>query len=250
MSQTFTDDFYAASNVVHTDMQAANANFAALKSAFSGVSSPSDPIAGMFWFDTTSNLLKIRNEANNAWQSVWDFGNNKPVVTNLSDEITGTMIASAIKDPAVDVAGLRTLGTGASQACAGNDNRLLTTEMVVGDNIIGRYDREISCSSYTYIPAVGYTIPADGAYRFSFELKNSPNTSFYAYARIYRNGVAVGTERKTTSLSYVYYSEDISGWSLADECMLYMRRYGTSHVTYVKEFRTKVATATIVAPRA
>jgi hypothetical protein len=52
------------------------------------------------------------------------MANNKPVITNLSDEITGAMIAAAVKDPVAGTAGLRTLGTGAQQACAGNDARL------------------------------------------------------------------------------------------------------------------------------
>ena len=43
------------------------------------------------------------------------------------------------------------------------------------------------------------------------------------YGRIYRNGVAVGTERNvSTSPTYTEYSEDISGWSEGDLCQLYV----------------------------
>jgi hypothetical protein len=124
MSQVFTDDCYGSAHTATTDLQAFEDNFAALKSAFSGATEPANTVAGMWWFDTTANILKLRNEANNAWQSVWDFANNKPVITNLSNEITGAMISSAIKDAAAATPSLRTLGTGATQACAGNDSRL------------------------------------------------------------------------------------------------------------------------------
>jgi hypothetical protein len=124
MSQTFTDNCYDSTHKATTDLQAFENNFAALKSAFSGATQPGNTVAGMWWFDTTANILKLRNEANNAWQSVWDFANNKPVIANLSNEITGAMISSAIKNAAAGTASLRTLGTTATSACAGNDPRL------------------------------------------------------------------------------------------------------------------------------
>lgn len=47
-----------------------------------------------------------------------------PDPTIAAGAIGGTEIAAAIKDPAAGTAGLRTLGTGAAQAAAGNDSRL------------------------------------------------------------------------------------------------------------------------------
>lgn len=61
-----------------------------------GPSAPSSPFAGMLWFDSANHLLKVRNEANSAWLSIWDLANNKPVITNLTDEILGTMLADAV----------------------------------------------------------------------------------------------------------------------------------------------------------
>ena len=121
--QTYTDNVFATDHAVQTDMQNIEDNFAALKSAFSGATTPSDTVAGMWWFDTTANILKLRNEANNAWQSVWNFANNKPIVTNNISADFG----AALKDPAAATAGLRTLGTTALKACAGNDARLSDT---------------------------------------------------------------------------------------------------------------------------
>jgi hypothetical protein len=47
-----------------------------------------------------------------------------PNPTVAAGAITGTEIAAAVKDPAAGTAGLRTLGTGSTQAAAGNDSRL------------------------------------------------------------------------------------------------------------------------------
>jgi hypothetical protein len=127
MSQTYTDNCFAPGNVGQTDLGHMEENFAALKSSFSGTTTPSNTVAGMLWLDTTANILKVRNKANNAWLSVWDIANNKPVITNLSAEITLAMMAAACRNAAAGTASLRTLSTTATTACAGNDSRLSNT---------------------------------------------------------------------------------------------------------------------------
>jgi hypothetical protein len=127
MAQTYTDNCFAPGNVGQTDLGHMEENFAALKSSFSGTTPPSNTVAGMLWLDTTANILKLRNEANNAWLSVWDIANNKPVITNLSAEITLAMMAAACIDAAAGTPSLRTLSTTATTACAGNDARLSDT---------------------------------------------------------------------------------------------------------------------------
>ena len=77
MAQNFTDDCFDASHVGQTDLGNIENNFACLKSSFSGTSAPSNPVAGMLWYDTTNNLLKLRNAANNAWLEIYDFGNDR-----------------------------------------------------------------------------------------------------------------------------------------------------------------------------
>jgi hypothetical protein len=150
-AQTFTDDCYDSTHTATTDLQAFEDNFAALKSTFSGATEPANIVAGMWWYDTTANILKIRNEANNAWQSVWDFANNKPVITNLSNEITGAMISSTVKDAAAGTASLRTLGTAATSACAGNDARLSDARTASGGNAT----YATSAGSATYATSAG-----------------------------------------------------------------------------------------------
>lgn len=49
---------------------AVNAALAALQSNSSGAAAPSPTVAGMTWFDTTTLILKRRNNANTAWVDV------------------------------------------------------------------------------------------------------------------------------------------------------------------------------------
>jgi len=72
MAQNFTDDCFDPSHVGQTDLGNIENNFACLKSSFSGTSAPSNPVAGMVWYDTTNNLEKLRNAANNAWLEIDD----------------------------------------------------------------------------------------------------------------------------------------------------------------------------------
>jgi len=85
MSQNWTDDLYSLSTVADTCFSAMENNFAALKTCFSGSSAPSNPLAGMLWFDTNSNILKLRNEANTTWLSVFDFGNVMAILDGTND---------------------------------------------------------------------------------------------------------------------------------------------------------------------
>ena len=42
----------------------------AIVSNNSGATAPTDTFANMFWYDTTANILKMRNEADDAWISL------------------------------------------------------------------------------------------------------------------------------------------------------------------------------------
>jgi len=70
MGQTWVSNTYQGDHTAQTDLQNMETNFATLKSTFSGTSSPSNAEAGMLWFDTNKKLLKVRNQANSAWDGV------------------------------------------------------------------------------------------------------------------------------------------------------------------------------------
>ena len=98
MSQSFTDDVYASGHVAATDLQNIENNFAALKSTFSGASAPSNPVAGMWWYDTTNSILKLRDSSNASWLELYDFDNEKFLAGVGDGLITAAMIdGSAVK---------------------------------------------------------------------------------------------------------------------------------------------------------
>ena len=74
------DNVYASSNEIAVNMQQIEDNFQVLKATFASASAPSNTLAGQFWFDTNTNILKIRNEANDAWISIFNFSTNKLLI--------------------------------------------------------------------------------------------------------------------------------------------------------------------------
>ena len=211
MSQTYTDDCYSLSMQATTSLQAFEDNFAALKSAFSGVTAPGNTVAGMWWYDTTAHILRVRNEDNTAWLSVWDLANNKPVMAN----IVPADFAAAMKDAAAATASLRTLGTGATQACAGNDPRLSSADgSITGAKLVAvaagtthtlvsgyRASPKGGTDSTSYVVGFEFEIKRSGVVRLSYTGYGNP----YGTAR-FKSGVndTYGDERNpgTTTKTY------------------------------------------------
>lgn len=80
-----------------------------------------------------------------------------------------------------------------------------------------------------------FIIVRDGTLRIKFDMKVDGDQG---RGRIYKNGVAVGSEQLTSSTSYATYSQDISGWSRGDLVQLYARNdSGAANLTYMKNFR-------------
>lgn len=94
-----------------------------------------------------------------------------------------------------------------------------------GDVLQSSADVEDSTTATSYTKMKEIQLPRGGTYRIKFDLKSTSASSF---GRIYRNGVAVGTEQSTASGTYTTYSEDISGWSAGDLCQLYIKVSGAT----------------------
>lgn len=84
-------DFTIANQTASSARTDINNALQALASCNSGSSAPSTTYANMLWYETDTNLLKIRNEANSAWVSLLyiDQGNSKVHI------IDGTEVANA-----------------------------------------------------------------------------------------------------------------------------------------------------------
>jgi len=248
MAQDFTDSRPSWGSRVDEDVAIIEKNFAALKSLFSGASAPASPVAGMWWYDTTTHILKLRNKDNNAWLSVWDLANNKPVITNLSNEITAAMISSALKSPAANVEGLRKLGTGATDACAGNDARLTSgvppdasvtqpkLAYTAGDNLIIANDAQAEAVSTSWGKMKETVVVRGGTLRIRFE--GNTQGGGVGHFAVFRNGTKVGTERVTSAVNPTTWTEDIGNWTANDSCQIYgYNEVGGQQPIQVRNFR-------------
>jgi len=243
MAQNFTDDCFDASHVGQTDLGNIENNFACLKSSFSGTSAPSNPVAGMLWYDTTNNLLKLRNAANNAWLEIYDFGNDRVAAGKVG---TDSLASGAVTDAKVTSVGGSKITAGSipsgkfqAGAIAGADIADGTvTRAKIGAYTAGNYfiigsDSEHATMAASYTKVKEIVVTRTGTLRVSFAL--AAGAGINAYGRVYRNGVAVGTARNTTSTTPETYSEDISGWGPNDLCQIYA--YTSGGLAKVTNFR-------------
>mgnify|MGYP001592452642 CR=1 FL=1 len=114
-------DFSIANQTASSARSDINNGLQALASNNSGASAPSTTYANMFWYDTTNNILKMRNETNSTWidfvyinqsTGVTSILDNTPVVTSggstaglLGDQLssvwnTGTGTTESLISPA------------------------------------------------------------------------------------------------------------------------------------------------------
>ena len=112
-------------------------------------------------------------------------------------------------------------GTGAGNAVVGNDE--LWTDITdlpdlletygLGDDLLHSHDAADSTNSTSYVKLKTITLdtlyPATSTLRVSFDLRCTDTVQHHAQGRIYKNGVAVGTQRSNNSESYINYSEDL-----------------------------------------
>ena len=230
MAQNFTDDCFDANHVGQTDLGNIENNFACLKSNFSGTSAPSNPVAGMLWYDTKNYLLKLRNWANNAWLEIYDNGQDRVAAGKVG---TDSLASGAVTDAKVTSVGGSKITAGSipsgkfqAGAIAGADIADGTiTRAKIGAYTAGNYfiigsDSEKTTTADSYTKVKEIVVTRTGTLRVSFALASEVG-GYNAYGRVYRNGVAVGTARNTTSTIPQTYSEDISGWGPNDLCQIY-----------------------------
>jgi hypothetical protein len=77
-------DFSIANQTASNARSDINSGLQALASNNSGASAPSTTYANMFWYDTTNNILKLRDETNSSWINV-AYINQSTGVTSIID---------------------------------------------------------------------------------------------------------------------------------------------------------------------
>jgi hypothetical protein len=107
-------------------------------------------------------------------------------------------------------------------------------------NVRNSHDAEATSTSGTYAKAKTMVINKGlvGQARFLFDIHTELGIGETAYGRIYRNGVALGSEQTTTGNTYTTKSQDITQtWNPGDTCELYIKNNGGGLNTYVRNFR-------------
>lgn len=223
MAQDWTDDCFDAGHVAQEDMANIEKNLLCLKGLFSGASAPSNPVAGLLWLDTTNHLLMMRNEANNAWLTVYDLA-NQYVLSCSRQIIAGTGLTGGGVLSADRTLGISAGGVGATQLADGGVSQTKLATYTAGDLLLisGNTTVVISSSNQKL-----YEIRLDrpGTLRIKF-IVVAGGASGSSTGRIYRNGSAVGTTRTVNApgganITTTEYSQDISGWASGDLVQLY-----------------------------
>ena len=78
-----------------------NTALQALGSTNSGTTAPSTPFANQLWYDTTNNILKIRNEDNDAWISLLTLNQTTDALQSVSGLVIGTDVQAYNANTAV-----------------------------------------------------------------------------------------------------------------------------------------------------
>ena len=109
--------------------------------------------------------------------------------------------------------------------------------------LISYGDTEDVTSTSSYVKYKEIVLTRDGQLRIDFDIKVASGGTYYG--RVYRNGVAVGTEQSGGDTTYATKTEDISGWSAGDLCQLYVKEAtGAKNVTY-RNFRIYATIPTV-----
>jgi len=113
---------------------------------------------------------------------------------------------------------------------------LWTHDFQSSDNLKASLDTALlTTNAPSYIKKKQFTINATGTFRVKFTLRTNASGGASVYGRIYKNGVAFGTERLTTSTIGAEYSEDLV-FSKGDTCELWTK-YNDVYNSYVSNFR-------------
>lgn len=158
---------------------------------------------------------------------------DSPVTQTLIESLRDNIVAvteGATGAPKLQTAGIADGAVTNDKILDGTISPTKLYPAVVGDLVDGASISISSSTSDSYVKIKELSIVRSGNYRISFDLRNSaaPDT---AYGRIYKNGVAIGTVRHTSSQTGVIYTEDINGLVTGDLIQLYIKNTG-GYTTY------------------
>ena len=137
-----------------------NNSLSAIASNNSGATEPSTTYAYQWWYDTSSNILKLRNADNDAWINIGTFDQATDSVTLVGTEATLPTITSISPDT-IDNTASDIVITGTNYVITPNVEIISTTGAITFPNSVTR-------DSATQL-TINATLPTDGTYFIRIE---------------------------------------------------------------------------------
>jgi hypothetical protein len=137
-----------------------NNSLSAIVSNNSGSSAPSTTYAYQWWYDTSSNILKMRNADNDAWINIGTFNQTTDTVVLVGTEATLPTITSISPDT-IDNTASSIVITGTNYVITPNVEIISTTGAITFPNSVTR-------DSSTQL-TINVTLPTDGTYFIRIE---------------------------------------------------------------------------------
>jgi hypothetical protein len=112
----------------------------------------------------------------------------------------------------------------------GSSVLMSSLDAVAGTKQVASAPSQANQTSVAYVKVKEILIGRTGIYTVAFGLWTS-NASYPAFGRIYKNGVAFGTERTTAATGEQTYSENLA-FNRGDLLQLYVHETAGSYMTY------------------
>ncbi len=110
-----------------------------------------------------------------------------------------------------------------------------TIEAFASEDLLHSNDAEYRSNPAAYIKIKEITCPISGTYRFKFDIQ-SPGANPTVYGRIYKDGIAHGTEQTHGSASWSTKTEDLA-FTAGDLIQLYVKQVAGGNDVMARNFR-------------
>jgi hypothetical protein len=191
-----------------------------------------------------SHYNNLRKDTVNTTSGHTHDGIDSRVIANLAitggmlanDTVTGTKLADAVAGSGLSKDGSENLQVNVDNSTLEiSSDSLQIKKATVGDNPIIFNDTDAFEVSTSYVKVKEILFARGGNFRIKFDL--STTTGRIAYGRIYKNGIAFGSEQSTSSDLMVTFSEDLSSIALNDLIQLYIKTNNASYPAKSRNFR-------------
>lgn len=178
------------------------------KELYIAATAPASPTTGQLWYDTSSSPYKLKQWNGSSWIVIFP-GHGAEHGDGASDEIAVIL-----------------------------DLKALTKVYAVANELVWSNPYERYQDQYGVWTKKKETklVTILGTLRTKFDLRSSTGAGGTAYGRIYKDGVAFGTERSTTSWdAYVTFSEDLN-WGTTWNVLAQLYLKAAGYAAYCQNF--------------